>query len=399
MNQEVRIASIGNVDSAKTTTISCVSNNILDDGKGYARCKIMKHPHEYITGKTSSITYNYVKNNGKIYTFVDLAGHSKYLKTTIAGLAGGFVDYAMLTIGGDRGIMGTTKEHICLALSLKIPMFIVITKIDISLEEKLNKITDRITGIMKGKQAGNKKVVIVTDKVDRDLIHDFKKNKICPLFLISNKSGKNIDKLSEFIFSLTSNYSWISKGDEKLFMIEDNYNVKGIGLVVTGTVKRGVIKINDKLSIGPIDGKYSEIIVKSIHDNFRQSTNTLTAGISGCLNIKWLKKKDILMRNNIKRGLVIVNKTTCIKKFQAKITIFHHPTTIKVSYEPVIQCGTVRQTAKITHMNKHLLRSGDSAVVDFEFMFHPEFIELHSEIIFREGNTKGVGKVIKIYKD
>ena len=30
---ELRIASIGNVDSAKSTTISCIANNIIDNGK------------------------------------------------------------------------------------------------------------------------------------------------------------------------------------------------------------------------------------------------------------------------------------------------------------------------------------------------------------------------------
>ena len=33
--KELRIGVIGNVDSAKSTTISCLSNNILDNGKGY----------------------------------------------------------------------------------------------------------------------------------------------------------------------------------------------------------------------------------------------------------------------------------------------------------------------------------------------------------------------------
>ena len=39
---EIKIASIGNVDSAKSTTISCILNDILDDGRGYARNKIIK---------------------------------------------------------------------------------------------------------------------------------------------------------------------------------------------------------------------------------------------------------------------------------------------------------------------------------------------------------------------
>ena len=78
---EIRIASIGNVDSAKSTTISVIANNKLDDGKGGARSMILKHPHEKDTGRTSSVTQHYIKTKDKIIGFIDLAGHEKYLKT------------------------------------------------------------------------------------------------------------------------------------------------------------------------------------------------------------------------------------------------------------------------------------------------------------------------------
>ena len=140
--EEIRIAAIGNVDSAKSTTISVIANNCLDDGKGSARSLILKHPHEKDTGRTSSITQHYIKTDDTIIGFVDLAGHEKYLKTTISGLNGYFIDYAMVTIGVDRGIIGMTKEHLAIALALKIPIFIVITKIDIA--EKKKNIEKRI---------------------------------------------------------------------------------------------------------------------------------------------------------------------------------------------------------------------------------------------------------------
>ena len=72
---ELRIAAIGNVDSAKSTTISCIANNIIDNGRGLARSKILKHKHEEETGRTSSITQYYINNNNKTIGFIDLAGH------------------------------------------------------------------------------------------------------------------------------------------------------------------------------------------------------------------------------------------------------------------------------------------------------------------------------------
>ena len=40
------ISFTGAVDSGKSTLISVLKNNILDDGKGSARSKVVKHNHE-----------------------------------------------------------------------------------------------------------------------------------------------------------------------------------------------------------------------------------------------------------------------------------------------------------------------------------------------------------------
>ena len=73
--REIRIAILGNVDSAKTTLVSTITNKILDDGRGFARAKVFKHKHEQETGRTSSISFRYVKvNEEKYISFIDLMG-------------------------------------------------------------------------------------------------------------------------------------------------------------------------------------------------------------------------------------------------------------------------------------------------------------------------------------
>ena len=42
--------------------------------------------------------------SSKIITFLDLAGHQKYLKTTIFGLTGHIPDFAMLVIAANAGV-------------------------------------------------------------------------------------------------------------------------------------------------------------------------------------------------------------------------------------------------------------------------------------------------------
>lgn len=60
---------------------------------------------------------------------MDLAGHEKYFRTTAYGLTGHLPDYACLIVGANMGVVGMCKEHLGVALALKVPVFFVITKI------------------------------------------------------------------------------------------------------------------------------------------------------------------------------------------------------------------------------------------------------------------------------
>ena len=44
------------------------------------------------------------EQSSKLITFIDLAGHHKYLRTTIFGLTGHSPDFAMLVIAANAGI-------------------------------------------------------------------------------------------------------------------------------------------------------------------------------------------------------------------------------------------------------------------------------------------------------
>ena len=48
----------------------------------------------------------------KVVTFIDLAGHEKYLKTTIFGMTGHAPDFCMLMVGSNAGVIGMTKGKV-----------------------------------------------------------------------------------------------------------------------------------------------------------------------------------------------------------------------------------------------------------------------------------------------
>lgn len=50
----------------------------------------------------------------------------------------------------------------------------------------------------------------------------------------------------------------------------------------------------------------------------------------------------------------------------------------------------IRQTVRIVAMDhpQGILRTGDRATVEFEFISHPEFVKEGMKLLFREGKTK-----------
>ena len=143
---DIKVAVAGNVDSSKTTTVGCLTTGKNDNGRGFTRSFIFNYVHELKTGRTSSITHqilgfdyegkvvNYqginklswteiIQRSAKVISFFDLAGHEKYLKTTILGLTSSFPDICMIMVDANNGIKPMTKEHIFLCVTLKIPYF------------------------------------------------------------------------------------------------------------------------------------------------------------------------------------------------------------------------------------------------------------------------------------
>ena len=399
MKPEIRIGVLGNVDSGKSSTIGVITKNVLDDGKGYARSLVMKHPHEKESGRTSDVSQLYVQNEGNVIDFIDLAGHEKYLKTTMHGISGYLIDYAIIVINANTGIQKMTREHLGLVLSMKIPIIVIYTKIDIAPSNVMKENLKNIQQFFE-KKTKSKRICIIDDSnyesKSNDLMSKYENTDYSsvPLFSISNVTGFGINNMKTFINSLPQITNYESRYEKPpSFIIDRKYNVSGIGLVISGVLKYGTVNKGDTLHLGPFNDKYVKVLVRSIHNNFRQNINTLYAGQGGCFNIKTVNTKDVIRRKMIRKGTRLVNECLTYKRFTSKVKILHHPTTITKRYQPTIHCGPVSQCARIIDMNKDYLRSHDEAEITFEFMYRPEIIEKGCNFVFREGLTKGIGTI------
>ncbi|VDM31651.1 unnamed protein product [Hydatigera taeniaeformis] len=440
---DIRVAVVGNVDAGKSTMLGVLTHGELDNGRGLARQYLFRHKHEIESGRTSSVGNNIlgfdadgkVVNRAvhgkldwveicqaatKVITFIDLAGHERYLKTTVFGLVGFAPDFAMLMVGANAGVIGMTKEHLGLALALSVPVFVVITKIDMCPPNVLNETLNHLFKVLKS--PGCRKIPLLVSNQD-DVVcsaTNFTSERMCPVFLVSNVTGANLDLLTAFLNLLStpspavaaspsattpSNSIAASIGANAVnstyrldrpasFQIDELFTVPGVGAIVSGTCMSGVVRLNDTLSLGPdTSGRFFPVVIKSIQRK-RLPVNSVRAGQTASFSLKRPKGCT-----QLRRGMMLLGKgsdlTSCMN-FTATVLVLHHPTTISVGYQAMVHAGPIRQTATILSIGagtgKERLRTGDKAEVHFAFINHPECLHKGTRLIFREGKTKAVGE-------
>ncbi|XP_059163773.1 GTP-binding protein 2-like [Physella acuta] len=415
---DLKLAVLGNVDVGKSTLLGVLTQGELDNGRGRARLNLFRHLHEIQSGRTSSISYeilgfdgngqvvNYsacrsveeiCEKSSKLITLIDLAGHHKYLKTTIFGLTGNCPDFAMLVVSANTGIAGTTKEHLGYALALDVPVFVVVNKVDVCRPAMLEKTLTQLEEILKS--PGVKRVPMRVCNSDDAITaaSNLETKKVTPIFMVSCVTGKNLDLLKQFLNILPPGTPHSERErlaqDMTEFQIDELYSVPDVGTVVGGIIHRGSIREGDRLMLGPTDeGSYKEVMVKTVHRN-RLPCRLIQAGQAACVALADVEREEL------RKGMVLLSPESplnCCKEFEADIYVLFHNKSITLNFQTTIHIGTVCQTGYITKIDREHIKTNEKARVTFTFRFKPEHIRVGARLLFRDGRSKGMGEVTKV---
>jgi elongation factor 1-alpha len=408
---------LGNVDSGKSTLIGVLTTNILDRGNGESMARIARYLHEIKMRRTSSISshplgfdetgkiVNYMLtspldeaeiflNSAKIIDFVDLGGHERYFKTTLRGVTGHPPDYCVITVAANAGIMPMTIEHLKIVLGLRLPMIFVVTKIDLT-PHLVEKTIEEIQNLTKLPKINA--VPFVIKKMEDAIVASkvMPCSRVAPIFTVSNVTGEGLELLRVFLNLLPQRNRWNEQINKQFMMyVDDVFDVKGVGPVVSGVIKQGSVGESDILLIGPFqDGTFRNVRVKSIHIN-RTFVKRAVAGSDACFALAGIRYEEV------RKGLALLSadyKPKAVYEFEAEVFILHHPTTIRRGYQAVIHAQTIRQSAEFIKIYRgEVLRTGDHGKVRLMFLYYPEFLTEGQQFVFREANAKGIGVITKI---
>ncbi len=249
------VGTAGHIDHGKTTLVRALTGVDTD-----------RLAEEKARGISIELGYAYQATpDGGVLGFVDVPGHERFIHTMLAGAAG--VDFALLVVAADDGVMPQTREHLAILDLLGINQgCVALTK------------TDRVDAVR-------------VAEVERDLQHLIAGTALAgsPVFPVSAASGQGVDALRDHLHAAAQARQRSDAVGGFRLAVDRSFSLKGTGTVVTGTVFAGRVELGDALVVTP-SGK--PVRVRGLHV-MNQPAERGQAGQRCALNLAGVAKDEI----------------------------------------------------------------------------------------------------------
>lgn len=427
-SRTVRFAVVGNVDSGKSTLIGSLSHSTLDDGNGYTRKLISKCKHELETGRTSTISTHMVGFDkdgesmpiprshahyseaflggraSKIASLMDLCGHEKYMRTTVSGLSQGMIDYGLVLVSGSQSPTCMTIYHMNLCFLHRVPVIVVVTKVDSTPPDVLKNTMKRVKDIVR--DAGKMSYEVRTHN-DIDLVHN-KLSSLVPVIKLSCVTGENLKLIKHLMYVLPRRRRHETKKDRPFeYLVEEIFNVQGVGTILSGFVSAGSYTKGGTLYLGPTkSGEYIKTTVKSIHV-LQTLVDNVYAGHAACFAVNMTRKeRKLLVRHRMVAldkpiaptktfvAEIVLTKGTPVTmtkgRFQIQLHILHQRPSCRL-----VDIETAKGSDVFNEDAEFVLRPGQTARATFQLVHGAHYLRPGMRVTLRDGGVRGVGWILE----
>ncbi len=251
MSQPTLICTAGHIDHGKSSMIRALTGYDPDRWK-----------EEKERGITIDLGYAHLEGDVEL---IDVPGHEKFIRNMVAGAA--TVDYALLVIAADDGIMPQTREHFQILQILGVKGGLVaLTKCDLVDEEWIDLVEDDVRQFLD--ENGWEKT---------------------PIVRIDSLSGKGIPELKEHLMQLAKTKQSLKGAASFRLPVDRVFTVKGFGTVVTGSVVQGSCGVGDELELTP-NGK--TVRVRGLQNHGKQ-VERVAAGMRAAMNLHPVSVEEV----------------------------------------------------------------------------------------------------------
>jgi selenocysteine-specific elongation factor len=315
------IGTAGHIDHGKTTLVKALTGVDTDRLK-----------EEKARGISIELGYAYLPlESGEVLGFVDVPGHERFIHHMLAGATG--IDFALLVVAADDGVMPQTLEHLEILTLLGIARgAVALTKIDRAGPERSEEVAGAVTALIARTPLAG-----------------------VPVFKVSAVSGEGIGTLLDHLRSQAAAFT--RRAAQGLFRlaVDRCFTLAGAGTVVTGTVFAGGVRIGDELLVSP-SGR--EVRVRSIHAQNRAAREA-RAGDRCALNLAGVAKDEV------ERGEWIVSPALHAPspRIDAKIRLLPGASRGLRHWAPVhVHVGAAHLTGRVALLDADEVPPGGSAL-------------------------------------
>ena len=386
----VNVGTIGHVDHGKTTLTAAIVTVLAT--KGLAQAKGVdafdKAPESKSRGITIATAHCEYETENRHYAHVDCPGHADYIKNMITGAAQ--MDGAILVVAATDGPMPQTAEHILLARQVGVPEIVVfLNKVDmVDDPELIDLVEEEVRELLTKQQFDGKNATIIRGSALKALQSPTDEAATKPIW--------------DLMAALDTRIPEPVRDTDKPFLmpIEDVFSIEGRGTVVTGRIERGIIKINEEVSIVGLREEPMKTIVTGV-EMFNKSLDEGRAGDNAGLLLRGVKKEEV------ERGMVLAKpgSITPHTEFEAEVYALtkeeggRHKPFFK-GYKPQFYIRTTDVTGEVTlPEGTEMVMPGDTVNGIQVKLIAPVAMEDKMRFAIREGGkTVGAGVVTKIIK-
>jgi len=322
------VGTAGHIDHGKTTLVRALTGVDTDRLK-----------EEKARGISIELGYAYTPlENGEVLGMIDVPGHEKLVHTMVAGACG--IDFALLVIAADDGVMPQTREHLAILQLLGVTHgAVALTKTDRVDAARLAQVRAEIQAWLASTALAD-----------------------APLFEThaTQPGDAGVEHLKAHLHEAA--LRWHGRRDDGLFRlaIDRVFTLAGQGTVVTGTVFAGRVTTGATLMLAPAA---TPVRVRSIHAQNR-AAETGHAGQRCALNLAGIDKDAIA------RGDWIVDAALAesSERLDVELTLLADAGLTLQHWTPVhVHIGTLHRVAHVALLEGDTLSAGEAARVQLVF--------------------------------
>ena len=253
--RRVIVGTAGHIDHGKTRLVEALTGIDCD-----------RWVEEKERGITIDIGFAHLREEDLQVGFIDVPGHERFVHNALAGLGG--IRVLLLVVAADEGVKPQTREHVYICSLLDIPgCLVALTKADLVSEEL---------------------VELASLEVEELLAETpFAGAEILP---VSSLTGSGVPELKAKLLELAARHQTDVDATEPCRLPVDRaFLLKGLGLVITGTLVSGRVRVGDGLDLLPPGGR-ARVRSIQVHGSSREEA---VAGERTALQLTGTKREAL----------------------------------------------------------------------------------------------------------